>query len=115
MGDMMLESSDLIAFGATTQPTQARAFYEGILGLPCVADEPFALVFNAHGIQLRISKVATLTPATYTILGWVVSDIAACSTALLHQGVLFERYAGVAQDALGVCTFPNGDIVAWFK
>jgi catechol 2,3-dioxygenase-like lactoylglutathione lyase family enzyme len=111
----MLESSDLLAFAATTQPPQARAFYEGILGLPCLADEPFALVFNAHGRQLRISKVATLTPAPYTILGWVVSDIAACITALVHQGVTFERYAGVAQDAVGICTFPNGDQVAWFK
>jgi catechol 2,3-dioxygenase-like lactoylglutathione lyase family enzyme len=111
----MLASSDLIAFGATTQPAQARAFYEGILGLPCVADEPFALIFNAHGIKLRISKVAALTPAPYTILGWAVSDIAACITALVQQGVTFERYPGVAHDALGACSFPNGDKVAWFK
>jgi catechol 2,3-dioxygenase-like lactoylglutathione lyase family enzyme len=45
----MLSSSKLVAFAATTNALEARRFYEGVLGLRLVADEPFALVFDANG------------------------------------------------------------------
>jgi len=110
-----LASSHVMAFVATCDPQRARAFYEDVLGLRLVEDEPFALVFDANGTTLRIAKVPALVPAGYTVLGWVVSDIAAGVAALQHRGVMFERFPGMTQDALGICTFPNGSRVAWFK
>lgn len=44
-----LHASQLIAFVATTDPGRSRVFYETILGLSLIGDEPFALVFQARG------------------------------------------------------------------
>ena len=68
----MLGSSELTAFVATSDADRARAFYEGVLGLRLVAGEPFALVFDANGTTLRISKVQSVAAAAYTVLrvGW---------------------------------------------
>ena len=111
----MLRSCDVIAFVATRDADRAREFYEGVLDLRLVADEPFALVFDAHGRTLRVQKVQELAPAPYTVLGWLVPDIAAAVRQLSARGVAFARYPGLPQDDLGVCTFPGGDRVAWFK
>lgn len=111
----MLGSHDLVAFVATKNPERAREFYEGILGLRLVSDEPFALVFDANRTMLRISKVKDLTPGPFTVLGWRVSNIRRTVASLADRGVVFERYAGLVQDDLGICAFPGGSRVAWFK
>ena len=110
-----LATSEHIAFVATADPPRAEQFYRSVLGLQFVADEPFALVFRLRGTMLRIAKVQHFTPAPFTVLGWIVPDIAAAVRGLRHKGVTFERYPGLAQDDLGVCTFPHGAKVAWFK
>lgn len=111
----MLATSKLMAFVATKDSARARAFYEGVLGLGLVGDEPFALVFDAHGTMLRVSKVQALTPAPYTVLGWEVSDLRGMVEGLARQGVIFERFEGFSQNELGIFTFPDGTQVAWFK
>jgi catechol 2,3-dioxygenase-like lactoylglutathione lyase family enzyme len=111
----MLANCDIVAFVATTDAARARAFYEGVLGLRLVDDEPFALVFEAHGTMLRVQKLQELAPPRHTVLGWRVHDIAAAVDALARAGVTFERFPGLPQDDRGVCTFPGGGRVAWFK
>ena len=111
----MLGKSNLIAFVATKEPAKAKAFYATVLGLQLIADEPFALVFDANGIMLRISKVSDLTPVPYTILGWTVSNIADKVRELSQQGVAFLHIDGFAQDELGIWSAPDGTQVAWFK
>lgn len=111
----MLGDKDVIAFVATSQPERARVFYEETLGLRFIADEPPALVFDAHGTMLRVAKVTRLEPQQFTVLGWSVPDIDAAVRALAAKGVMFERYPGFEQDAQGVWTSPGGGRVAWFK
>ena len=111
----MLGSSDVVAFVATTNADRAREFYGGVLGLRLVADEPFALVFDAHGTTLRVQKLPELAPARHTVLGWLVPDIAAAVRQLSAKGVAVERYPGLPQDDAGIATFPGGSRVAWFK
>ena len=101
----MLGSRDVMAFVATTQPARAKEFYKSALGLRFLADEPFALVFDANGTTLRISKVPELAPARHTVLGWTVPDVVAAVAALAGKGVTFERYPGLPQDERGICTF----------
>ena len=110
----MLGSSELVAFVATTDLDRARAFYGGVLGLAVVEESPFACVFDAHGTRLRVTPVAEIVTAPYTVLGWAVADIAATVRALGRAGVRFERFAGMDQDDLGVWTSPGGAKVAWF-
>jgi catechol 2,3-dioxygenase-like lactoylglutathione lyase family enzyme len=111
----VLGSSDVVAFVATTNADRAREFYGGVLGLRLLADEPFALVFDAHGTTLRVQKLPELAPARHTVLGWLVPDVAAAIRQLSAKGVAFERYPGLPQDELGIATFPGGSRVAWFK
>ncbi len=111
----MLTTANLRAFVATSDAAKAREFYEKTLGLTFVSDEPYALVFNANGTMLRIQKVKEVAPIPYTALGWQVDDISATITELTKNGVVFERFPGIPFDELGICTFPNGDKVAWFK
>jgi catechol 2,3-dioxygenase-like lactoylglutathione lyase family enzyme len=111
----MLAGAKTMAFVATTDAERAKSFYADILGLRFVADEPFALVFDSFGTLLRISKVPAFAPAPFTVLGWQVADLRAAVSALAGRGVRFERFEGFPQDDLGVCTFPDGARVAWFK
>jgi len=112
----MLSTREVMTFVATKDPARARQFYEGTLGLHFVADEQYTLVFDLNGVMLRVQKVADLSPAPYTSLGWKVEDIAGAVTELGRRSVVFERYEGMPQDELGVWTAPgDGARVAWFK
>ena len=104
-----------ILFLATTNPKQSRAFYESVLGLTFVADEPPALVFQVGHSMLRIQKVERVHRALYTALGWSVSDIRQTAQQLCAAGVVFERYEGMNQDSEGIWHAPSGAFVVWFK
>jgi len=112
----MLGSFSIAAFVPTKDSEKARAFYEGVLGLRFVKDDGFAMVLDANGIMVRVSKVPPpFTPAPFTILGWQVSGIERMVAALQEKGVHFERFGFFKQDELGIWTAPTGDKVAWFK
>jgi catechol 2,3-dioxygenase-like lactoylglutathione lyase family enzyme len=114
--DSILGSCKLVAFIPTTDPVKARAFYESVLGLRLVNDEkPFALVFDANGIMLRVTPVGEHHPAPFTILGWDVDSIEATVEHLTAAGVEFLRYSGL-NDAgpLPIWTAPGGARIAWF-
>ncbi len=112
---MVLRDSAPVAFVSTTDRGRARAFYEGMLGLALVADEQFALVFDLAGTMLRVTAVDRLDPQPFTVLGWRVADAEAAVRELAARGVVFERYAGMEQDELGIWTSPAGARIAWFK
>ena len=107
--------SKFVGFAITTKPEEAKSFYTGKLGFTFVRDDGFALVFDAHGTMLRVSKMREFIPAQYTVLGWEVEDIVRAASVLKERGVTFERYPGMPQDENAICTFPGGNRVAWFK
>jgi len=111
----MLNDKRLVAFVPTKDFAKARQFYETTLGLRFVAEDGHAVVFDANGTMLRISKAGNFTPLPFTILGWQSDDIAVDVAALQKRGVEFERYGFFEQDELGIWTAPTGDKVAWFK
>jgi catechol 2,3-dioxygenase-like lactoylglutathione lyase family enzyme len=114
-GSRKLGSHEIIAFVATNDPHRAKAFYRDTLGLSLVSEDPFALVFDAHGTMLRVTTVPQVAAAAYTVLGWRVPNIMTASNDLRNAGVTFERYAGMGQDERGVWKSPSGARVAWFK
>jgi catechol 2,3-dioxygenase-like lactoylglutathione lyase family enzyme len=113
--ESMLGSQRLVAFVATLDPSRAKAFYRDTLGLPLVSDDKFALVFDAAGTMLRVTRVQELVAAKYTVLGWQVRDIIGTATHLQRAHVALERYPGMKQDELGIWNSPSGAKVAWFK
>ena len=111
----MLAHAKLVAFLATADAARARSFYEGVLGLRVVEDQPFALVLEARGTKVRIQKVEKVMRVPYTSLGWEVSNLGETVRSLAQAGVVFARYPGMLQDEMGVWTSPSGAKVAWFE
>lgn len=113
----MLANSNIVAFAPTINQARAIEFYRDKLGLELKSHDGFAATFDARGIALRVSNVPPpFHPQPFTILGWLVTDIASTIRELQSAGVVFERFAQVAQDELGIWTVPGGQAkVAWFK
>jgi len=107
---------DIIGFVTIVDVERAKEFYRDTLGLRLVSEEPpFALVFDANGIMLRLVMAKQPPPAYGTVLGWSVPDIAACVKDLNQAGVAFVRFEGMTQDELGIWASPSGAKIAWFK
>jgi catechol 2,3-dioxygenase-like lactoylglutathione lyase family enzyme len=111
----MAELNKIVSFVITSKPVAAKEFYGDTLGFKLLSDDAYALAFAVGDSMLRVSKMKQFTPESYTVLGWEVGDIGAAVRDLAARGVVFERYPGMPLDENGVCTFPNGDKVAWFK
>jgi catechol 2,3-dioxygenase-like lactoylglutathione lyase family enzyme len=111
----ILGSSDIVAFVATSDPARAKTFYGDTLGLKFVSEDPFAVVFDAHGTILRVAIVQNVAVAPYTVLGWHVPDVSASAKELKSGGVTCERFGFLEQDELGIWVAPGGTKVAWFK
>ena len=73
----MLASEKIIGFVPITDAARAKSFYAEKLGLKFVSEDSFAVVFDANGNMLRLTRVKEVTPQAFTILGWQVSDIVA--------------------------------------
>lgn len=110
----MLSEGEVMGFVPTKDAARARAFYEGMLGLRFVSDDPFALVVESHGTFIRITKVEEFVPAPFTVLGWRVQNIEHEVETLNARGVIFERYPFLTQSDLGIWSAPGGAKVAWF-
>jgi catechol 2,3-dioxygenase-like lactoylglutathione lyase family enzyme len=114
MENSMLARTPLVAFVPTSDFTRARAFYEKKLGLRLKSKDNFAMVFDAHGIMLRVVKVENHVPAAFTILGWQVKGMERLVKQLKARKVMPEIYPWFEQQD-GIWTAPSGDKVVWFK
>ena len=107
---------ELMAFVTVRDVDRARTFYRDVLGLRLLAEQlPFALIFDANGVVLRIAIDPESTPTRGTVLGWRVPDIVAAVHDLAAAGVTLERYSFMQQDENGIWSSPSGSRVAWFK
>lgn len=104
-----------ILFLASADPDAALRFYRDTLEPTFIEDSPFALVFDAASITLRIQKVDAVTAVPYTVLGFEVDDIGARVRALTDRGVTFERFDFMEQGGMGVWETRDGARVAWFR
>lgn len=111
-----LNRFDLMAFVTVRDADRARVFYRDVLGLKLLSEPlPFALVFDANGVVLRVAIDREFTPARGTVVGWRVPDIVAAVHDLAAAGVSLERYSFLQQDGDGIWSSPAGSRVAWFK
>lgn len=112
----MLGTSPLVAFVFTPDAERAKKFYGETLGLKYVSQDPFAVVFDAHGTTLRVTILPGHKPSEHAVLGWEVADIVAAAMELKNAGVTLERYPFLEQDELGIWTAPDRTAkVAFFK
>jgi catechol 2,3-dioxygenase-like lactoylglutathione lyase family enzyme len=111
-----LSQCNVVGFITIVDVERAKRFYRDTLGLRLMMEEPpFALVFDANGIMIRLGMAKELPSAHGTVLGWQVPEMVAAIESLRHAGVHFERFEGMAQDELGIWASPTGAKVAWFR
>ncbi len=115
IGRIVLGKAAVVAFTATTQPDKALEFYRDKLGLELLEESPYALVFRAGAIMLRVQRVAAFEPHPFTQLGWEVPDIRAAVTQLIEAGIPTMVNPYVELDDAGIWWTPNGDGIAWFN
>lgn len=111
----MLNTAKIVAFVPIRDSQKSRPFYESVLGLRFVSDDPFALVMESNGIMVRLAKTPNFTPAGFTVMGWEVSNIEEEVAALQKKGVAFEKFPGLKEEESGIWAAPGGAKVAWFK
>jgi catechol 2,3-dioxygenase-like lactoylglutathione lyase family enzyme len=110
----VLAGAELVAFVAASDLDASARFYGDVLGFELVESTSFAVVFDAGGTTLRVTRVDAPAGAPYTVLGWKVPEIEAAIAALRARGVEFNRYDGLEQDEHGAWTAPGGSRIAWF-
>jgi catechol 2,3-dioxygenase-like lactoylglutathione lyase family enzyme len=111
----MLNNEKLKAFIPTRDSERCKKFYRDVLGLKLISEDDYGIEMDSNGTRLRIAKAPEFTPYPFTVLGWVVEDVAGKAGELQRNGVTFERYGFLEQDELGIWNAPGGTKVAWFK
>ena len=107
---------NIVAFLTIVDVERAKLFYRDTLGLTLISEEPpFALVFDAHGIMVRLVMGKERPKVPGTVLGWQVPDIRSAIRDLRANDVSFERFDGLQQDEAGIWASPSGASVAWFR
>ncbi len=112
---MTRSEQKLFTFVPVTDGERAKAFYQDVIGLAVLEDTPFAIVFKVPGGTLRLARTPDFTPQPFSLVGWVVPDLAADMAQLRAKGVEFERFPGLPQDEAGVWTVPDGTRICWFR
>jgi catechol 2,3-dioxygenase-like lactoylglutathione lyase family enzyme len=116
MTQLLPKTAKASCFIVTRDRAKAKEFYGGLLGFPQTHEDDFAVVYDLNGTTLRVSTVKDHKPAMHTVLGWEVDDIVSVAKALTAKGVMFNRYPGFEQDALGIWSPPGStNKVAWFN
>jgi predicted enzyme related to lactoylglutathione lyase len=93
----------------------AKQFYGDTLGLEVTEEEMGVLTLHLAGDRATmIYPKPDFTPATYTILNFLVDEVEKAVDGLAAQGVEFEQYEGFDQDEKGIHR-GEGPRIAWFK
>lgn len=92
---------------------EARAFTEGVLGLPVSEDHGMLVLHLGSGPGVLLyPKGPAHGPTSFTVLNFPVPDVDAAVDELSAEGVAFLRYEGVT-DERGVNRH-GGPLIAWF-
>jgi catechol 2,3-dioxygenase-like lactoylglutathione lyase family enzyme len=108
--------ADVKAFSGFAVPDldEARAFYEGTLGLRVSQEHDLLTLHLAGARDTLVYPKPDHMPATYTILNFPVKDVEVAVDELGRRGVQFERYDGMEQDERSISLDANGPRIAWF-
>ena len=90
----------------------ATRFYGETLGIETSQENGLLTLHLAGGRDTLVYPKPDHSPATYTILNFVVEDIDAAVDALTARGVQLLRYDGFDQDEKGISR--RGPHIAWF-
>ena len=116
----MLKNSKAFSSFAVRDLDAARKFYSQTLGVD-VSDVPGmqgVIQLNlASGTKIFVYPKPDHTPATFTVLNFLVDNVERAIAGLVERGVRFEIYkeGPVKTDAKGIASSDPGPRMAWFK
>jgi len=110
---------DNIAFSgfSVNDLAAAKTFYSEVLGLEVKEDDMGLTLKLGGGATVFVYPKQDHTPATFTILNFVVNTIDTAVESLKEKGVVFEQYENLTDNkgiARGIAANRGPDI-AWFK
>lgn len=113
----MLKDSPAFSSFSVADIDGARSFYSDTLGLDVLDEDMGTLRLRTnHGDSVLIyPKGSDHTPASFTVLNFLVEDVEAAVDELSNRGVRFEQYDGeIKTDAKGIHR-GAGPVIAWFR
>jgi catechol 2,3-dioxygenase-like lactoylglutathione lyase family enzyme len=112
----MLSNARAFSGFAVDDIAAAKSFYTDTLGLEVTEEEMGLLGLHLpKGPVVLIYPKPDHTPATFTILNFMVEDIERSVDELTARGVRFEHYEMPKTDAKGIHRTPEVQPVAWFQ
>lgn len=110
----MFKANEAFASFSVNDMEKAREFYAQKLGLD-VLESPEGLDVRLGGERVFIYPKPNHTPASFTVLNFIVDDIDKAVDELKNLGVRFEKYEGdIKTDEKGIHR-NEGPMIAWFK
>ena len=113
-GDWSCSETKAFSSFASNDIQQAKEFYEKRLGLDVSEDNGLLRLHLAGDTEVLVYPKPNHTPASFTVLNFLVPDIDKAVDDLVERGVRFDRYEGFEQDEKGVFR-AAGPPIAWFK
>jgi catechol 2,3-dioxygenase-like lactoylglutathione lyase family enzyme len=112
---IMLANSKAFSGFSVNDVSEARNFYEAILGLRVSEDNGMLTLHIAGGRDILVYPKDDHTPASFTILNFPVDNVESAVDELTRRGVRFERYPGMDADMDEKGIFRGGGpLIAWF-
>lgn len=110
----MLQTRNAFSSFAVNDLQQAKEFYGRTLGLK-VNESEMGLEIHPGDTDVFIYPKPNHTPASFTVLNFLVDDINKAVDELRKNGVRFEKYEGeIKTDEKGIHR-NGGPSIAWFK
>jgi len=116
----MLTALDTFSGFSTNNIEQARSFYVDTLAFKVIDDSMGLDLELPGGSRVFIYEKDDHSPATFTVLNFVVENIDDTVDHLVEHGIVFERYDNMpaSQDEKGILrgrSANQGPDIAWFK
>jgi catechol 2,3-dioxygenase-like lactoylglutathione lyase family enzyme len=110
----MLQTRNAFSSFSVNDLQKARDFYAQTLGLK-VNESEMGLEIRPGDTDVFIYPKPNHTPASFTVLNFLVDDIDKAVDELMQKGVRFEQYEGeIKTDEKGI-HHNGGPSIAWFK
>jgi catechol 2,3-dioxygenase-like lactoylglutathione lyase family enzyme len=116
--DMAMQTPADWSFGATIPAKDiegTRRFYEGVLGLEVVQEDPMGIVYRSGDSFLSLYPTEFAGTAQHTLGGFIVKDVEAAAADLRAKGVTFEEYDMPGIKTENGIAEAGGLKGAWFK
>ena len=110
----MLQTRNAFSSFSVNDLKKASDFYGQTLGLK-VSESEMGLEIHPGDTDVFIYPKPNHTPATFTVLNFLVDDIDKAVDELKQKGVSFERYDGEIKTNEKGIHRNGGPSIAWFK